>query len=423
MFKTFQDINNYLNQLGLFKMDLGLEKVQKALEQLNIPLNFTFIVHIVGTNGKGSTAHFLEHLARKHGLKTGLFTSPHLVSIKERITVNNCQLSDQLWIQYANSTLQHCSNLSLTYFEFLFIISCLAFKEQKVDIAFFEAGLGGKFDATNVLKPNLTLFTSIGLDHTDILGNTLIKISIDKAGAIKDAPVISAFQKKQVLMVLKKTAGEQSTPFIYSPQAIKIEQNRLILLEKKQTIRLSLYLACFQKYNLPLIVTCWQEIVKSLNLPFCIKKIETILNSTFIPGRLQQVQTNPDVYLDVGHNPEGIKLLKQALFQLHIQPQTIVFSCLKDKDLFGIYKELKEISEDILFCPLDLSQRGLSLKDLQKLISDLKTLSSFEQVIDLLDKQKSILFCGSFYLLARLFKLYPNWLGKNLLNQNTSLSP
>jgi dihydrofolate synthase/folylpolyglutamate synthase len=216
-FLNFNQFQAYLEELGLFRMNPGLERVQKGLKALNLTNSGLPVVHIAGTNGKGSTATFLDFLAREYGLKTGLFTSPHLVCVRERIKINGQLISTDKWLELANIIYMKCSRLNLTYFEFLTLIAVLAFESEKVDLAIFEAGLGGTYDATNVFDSMLTVFTSIDQDHIHVLGQSLEEIARDKAGAIKKAPVVSSIQKPEVLEVIKQRIKQKKVPFYYMP--------------------------------------------------------------------------------------------------------------------------------------------------------------------------------------------------------------
>ncbi|WP_456325659.1 bifunctional folylpolyglutamate synthase/dihydrofolate synthase [Desulfonauticus submarinus] len=414
MFKTIQEVNKYLSQLGLFKMKLGLDRVQAGLKKINLNPDFCPIVHIVGTNGKGSTAHFLESLSRSHGLKTGLFTSPHLISVKERIKINNTILSNEEWIESANYILQNCKSLKLTYFEFIFLLACFIFKEHKVNIAFFEAGLGGKFDATNVLYPFLTLFTPISLDHTQILGSNISQIARDKAGVIKKSLVVSAKQTSTAKSILIETAKNKNVLFKYAPDYSIVTDNCLIYYPWEMNLPISPYLLDFQKENLQLVFSAWDAIVSFFQLKTSSQLILEAINNTFIVGRLQQVSKDPDIYLDVAHNPAAISLLKKTFSKLKIFPQTVVFSCLKDKDIQTMLKILKEISPNIYFCQIPSNSRSLLAQDISSKFN-LPFFSSIKQSLDYSSQQKSVLFCGSFYLLSEIFKLKPRWQNINFL--------
>lgn len=181
-FKSFHDIEEHLNQLGLFHMDMGLSRVQDALEALGCTFNCP-VVQVVGTNGKGSTVTFLHSLAEAHGLKVGVFTSPHFLSPVERIRLGKRVLPEAAWPCLANRV--HAAAPELTYFEFLTVLAALAYQDACPNLIILEAGLGGHYDATTALPANLVCFTPIALDHQGILGPDIASIAADKAMALR----------------------------------------------------------------------------------------------------------------------------------------------------------------------------------------------------------------------------------------------
>ena len=177
-FHSFDDVQDHLDALGLFHMDFGLDRVRNALDALGLLTPPFVTVQIVGTNGKGSTSTFLSCVARAHGLKVGLYTSPHFVTPRERIRINGTMLPADRWPVLADRVMEAAPNL--TYFEFLTALGLLAFAEAGVDLVVMEAGLGGHYDATTAMPVQAVCFTPIGMDHEKILGPTLTDIASDK---------------------------------------------------------------------------------------------------------------------------------------------------------------------------------------------------------------------------------------------------
>ncbi|MCL2122813.1 MAG: Mur ligase family protein, partial [Desulfovibrionaceae bacterium] len=188
---SYQELLAQLDALGMFHMDRRLDRMERGLRALDLRSPPYGVAQILGTNGKGSTSSFLASLGKAHGIKTGLFTSPHMISPRERIRINGKTLSEERWAECARRVLPAVPGI--TYFECICLTAALAFAEEGVQLAVMEAGLGGRFDATSALPANLTCFTSIGYDHTDVLGNSLQDITRDKAAAIrKNIPAITA---------------------------------------------------------------------------------------------------------------------------------------------------------------------------------------------------------------------------------------
>ncbi len=207
-FNNFQSFEQYLSSLGQFRMDLGLDRMKNAIMS---SMGFTRrppIIQIVGTNGKGSTACFLEALIRHHGLKTGLYTSPHLISMKERIRINYSTLSDNSWLESANDLFAICHENRLTYFEVLTLMAVHIFEKNSVDVIILEAGLGGRYDATTAFSTAFNVFTPLGLDHTGILGSSIEEIARDKSMAMKGSPAVVSKQDKKVMEILKGRARD-----------------------------------------------------------------------------------------------------------------------------------------------------------------------------------------------------------------------
>ena len=224
--KDYTELAIYMERLGLFHMDLTLGRMEAFWEARGVP--DIPVLHIVGTNGKGSTAVFFGSIARAHGLKTGLFTSPHFATPRERVQVNRAMLPRPTWVELANEVLSTPGGNDLTYFEFQTCIAMLAFEREGVDLAIMEAGLGGKYDATNVFAPGLTLYTPIGMDHEKELGPTLKDIARDKAGAMREgSTVVTGPQEGEVMAELENRASEVGARFVYSVDVARSEERRV----------------------------------------------------------------------------------------------------------------------------------------------------------------------------------------------------
>jgi dihydrofolate synthase/folylpolyglutamate synthase len=464
-FLNFHQFQAYLEDLGLFRMNPGLERVQNGLkalkltnsdrvhqpvvgnhqfqpysrdrrERLSLPrkhisgkstqvangysatggCTHSFdlpVVHIVGTNGKGSTATFLDFLAREHGLKTGLFTSPHLVCVRERIKINGQLISTDKWLELANIVYMKCSHLNLTYFEFLTLMAALAFESEKVDLAIFEAGLGGTYDATNVFESMLTVFTSIDQDHIHVLGQSLEEIARDKAGSIKKAPVVSSIQKPEVLEVIKQGIKQKKVPFYYMP--CFFEHGKKITFNKSPCLQfgpedLSLK-GEFQKINAGTAILAWWVLCQKNNWPFNDKKIKKALKKAFLPGRMQLVHKNPEVLLDAAHNPAALIALKKTLHKMGKLPETIIFTCLKDKQTDKMFDIISSFKARTFVPKLQDNPRSLSREEIKKyLTQNMDYYPTVAGAIDLaLAMSRPILICGSIYLLAEVFTIKPDW--------------
>ena len=349
---TFQDFLHQLDSLGLFHMDLSLERMAEFVRRCGPP-RFP-VLHVVGTNGKGSTATILAELLRAHGLRAGLFTSPHFVSVRERILVDGAMLSEETWARLGFEALRRAEGLGLTYFELLTAVAVLAFAEAGpgeagVDVAVMEAGLGGRFDATNVLFPALTVFTPIGLDHMNVLGDTLAEIAADKAGAMRRSVgggglAISAHQEPEAAEVLRRVAGEVGAELVRVGEVLSYSRAKgrvtpspkgKVFVPPMTGLHLSLS-GLHQQDNARLALAAFALWAARLRLPVIEEACREAFARAFIPGRMQRVPAGaglPELILDGGHNAHGLAALGAALAADGIRPAAVVFGCLRDKPL------------------------------------------------------------------------------------------
>lgn len=207
---NYNEICSYLDSLDQFNEGTGVERGRKLLKIMGNPEKSLKVIHIAGTNGKGSVCSYIESCLRQQGYKVGLFTSPHLNTIRERIQINRELIPEEEFTEYFNQVYEAVctNNVKLAYFDFFFGIAMLYFKEQKVDYVVLETGLGGKLDATNAIaSPVLTVITTISLEHTAILGDTIAKIASEKAGIIKkNVPVVYQADNKEASQIIENEA-------------------------------------------------------------------------------------------------------------------------------------------------------------------------------------------------------------------------
>ncbi len=215
MAQSYQEFIDWLYGLQRFGIKLGLEKVSLLLEDLGDPHNKYLSIHVAGTNGKGSVAAMIDAVLQTHGLKTGSYTSPHLVRFSERIKINGGEIPEDYVVEYSSSIQSKVDTLRATFFEATTAMAMKYFADNEIDVGIFETGLGGRFDATNVLTPVISVITSVGLEHQKYLGRTLARIAYEKGGIIKeDTPVVSGVQSARAIEVLREIAKYNKAPFI-----------------------------------------------------------------------------------------------------------------------------------------------------------------------------------------------------------------
>ena len=424
-FSDFTHIEQHLDSLGLFHMDMGLDRMRHALSALGLVRPPFVTVQVLGTNGKGSTAAFLASLCAVHGLRAGLYTSPHFVSPTERIRIDGRPWPQELWAAQANKVMDAAP--ALTYFEFLTVLALLAFAEERVDVAILEAGLGGSHDATTAVSADVLCFTPIAMDHKDVLGDSLAAIATDKAGAIRSAaPVCSTFQFPQAARAIEAAAREHKAPLIWAGAA-------------DASLELGLF-GPHQKNNAGLALAAWQLLAPMLGKnPQDAQAQKRGLARAFIPGRLQYAPATsamPPLLLDGAHNPHGMAALITALRQANIQPAAIVFSCLGDKDWQTAAAMLKKQTGDapIFVPPLD-NPRAASAQDVARFFnatppstaqampdaqgsaastppdaSPLAQALAHAAAVARACPGRPVLITGSLYLLAEFFSLHPAYL-------------
>lgn len=432
--QIFQEFLDRLDRLGLFHMDLTLDRMAAFVKRCGLP-RFP-VLHVVGTNGKGSTATILAELLRAHGLRVGLYTSPHFVSVRERILVDGLKLSEDAWARLGALVLRQSEGLGLTYFELLTALAVLAFADANCDVAVMEAGLGGRFDATNVLEPALTVFTPIGLDHMNVLGNTLAEIAHDKAGALRPGGLaISAHQEPEAWEVLQRVAGEVGTELVgvgevlsYSrakgrvaPASGPHGQGGKVFVSHMTGLVLNLS-GLYQQENARLALAAFSLWAARMRLPVFEEACREAFRRAFIPGRMQRVPVSsglPELILDGGHNAHGLAALKASLDADGIRPGNVVFGCLRDKPLDTMLPLVRSLVADsagatlyatgIPGCP-----RACEPQELAELLGPgAVPAADVNAALDQCMKSGGagpVLVCGSLYLLGEFYTTHPGLL-------------
>ncbi len=419
-FHHFDDVQDHLDGLGLFNMDFGLDRMRKALAALGLDHPPFVTAQIVGTNGKGSTSTFLACLARAHGVKTGLYTSPHFVTPRERIRIDGRMLPESAWPALAERVMQAAP--ALTYFEFLTVLGLLAFAEAGVDFVVLEAGLGGHYDATSAAPVQAVCFTPIGMDHEKILGPTLTDIATDKAQAMRPGvPAFAAPQEEEALACLRRTAQEKGAE-LHETADLPFPETPLGLAGPHQRVNARLALAAWTWLAAR---PCWAQRPEA---------VASGLAAAHFPGRFQRLPAQglrPPLILDGAHNPHGLRALEQALLDARITPSAVIFSCLADKDVTHMLPFVRRIAGDApLFVPtIQDNERAMSGEDLARLLAEGRGAARTEAVqrvsLALREaarcvppegaEQHSVLLCGSLYLLGEFFILHPDALERELV--------
>ena len=379
MEKNYENAIKLLTSQGKFYINLGLERISKVLELLGNPQDSLKCIHVAGTNGKGSVCSIIATILSRHGIKTGLYMSPHIFDYTERININGEEISKENFAKYVFeiSSIADNNKIHLTEFEILTAVMFKYFADNNVEVVVLETGLGGRFDATNVIKTNLcSIITHIDFDHTDRLGDTKSKIAYEKAGIIKpNSPVFTSEGYEEI----KDKADKEDSLFIMVPPF-------------EDTTNLSLKGTC-QQANLSLALAA----VRYLFPEIPENEIQESLKQVKNPCRFQLVRD--DLIIDASHNPNGVMALRESLdFYYSNRRKCFVFGCLKTKDYKKMMQILFEKGDDIYFYHFN-NQNSCTIKELQESCEfDSKIFTSLNNLPN--DSLKVI--CGSFYMLSEL---------------------
>jgi len=415
----------FLYGLRLFGAKFGLENTLQLAALAGQPQEKLRFIHVAGTNGKGSTCAMLESIYRQAGLRVGLFTSPHLVSFRERIQVNRRWIGEDEVVRLVGELQpllkQFPDGHHPTFFEVVTVMALKFFTEQNCDLVIWETGLGGRLDATNIVAPLASVITNIQFDHQQWLGDTLEKIAAEKAGIIKPGvPVITATDEPEALAVIQKMAREKNAPLIKVAQASR--------LPAAGTAALPL-LGEHQKTNAALALATVEVLQKQI--PVTAEAIRAGLQNVDWPGRLQLV-TLPDnrrILLDGAHNVAGVKALCDALEKnFPAGKRTLVLGVLQDKDWRHICEMLAPLAARIFTVPVP-SERGTPPGELAiacravNSSAEISTGSSLREVLGKIARDDFVVITGSLYLVGEaleLLGLSPASRGERDLNEWTA---
>ncbi len=404
---------NKLYSLHNFGIKLGLENISNFLELIGNPQKQLKTFHIAGSNGKGSTSSFIASILMEFGFKVGLYTSPHFVKFNERIVIDGKQIPDEYIANFIKDYSDYIDEKKLTFFEVTTAIAFKYFFEQKVDFAVIETGLGGRLDATNVLSPLAVVITSISLEHTNILGNTITDIAGEKAAIIKKhSKVFTGKLPSDAEKVVEKKCNETNSNLYKIEDYINVK-NELVELytEEVEIDNWDIPLKGeYQKFNAALAGLVVSKTLLKNDFRPILKGIHNVIKNTGIQGRFEYYSMSPDIIFDSAHNPEGIEnfLIEFQKDQTKYQKKILLFGVMKDKSIKEMLIKLRDHFDEIHITEINY-ERSCKIAELQKIADEIKLKVFPEQdSIKLFNsfkkenRENCLVVLGSMYLLGEI---------------------
>jgi dihydrofolate synthase/folylpolyglutamate synthase len=348
---TYQEIVTYLYGLGRFGIKPGLANIKTLLSNLSDPQDALRVIHVAGTNGKGSTASFISAILAAGGCNVGLFTSPHLVSFTERIRINGVEIDEKEVVSVAGRIMS-AAPAGTTFFEMVTAMALLYFAEQGTDAVVLETGMGGRLDATNVTPKLLSIITPVALDHCEYLGETITRISREKAGIIhRGKPTVVSSQPEEAFQVIKKACMELGSAlysfggnFSASWEDTGLQYHGLEwnLSRLKPGIP-----GRYQAANVATAL-CAAELLARQDFPLDQAAARSGVSGAFWPGRMEMIGASPRILLDGAHNPAGAAALAEALSDIPRERLIVILGVMSNKDVSGILESLVPLADRVL---------------------------------------------------------------------------
>lgn len=420
----YQEALNYINSLFRFGVNLGLERMEQLLEKLDNPQKELNVIHIGGTNGKGSVAAMMSQILQAQGYRVGLFISPHLQYFQERIMINGCGIEEEMVVELVEKIrplVEACTLTSSsgqpTEFEVVTAMAMAYFAMKKVDYVVLEVGLGGRLDATNVVQPLVSVITNVGHDHMDRLGETIGKVAFEKAGIIKkNGYCVTAAHSQEAQEVIRSVCEERHSRLIDVNQDYSWEGGEVTL--KGQTIHIRSPKRDYQNIFLPLlghhqqvntaVVIAAVEVLQKQGIEISYESIKRGIASVKWPGRMEVIQEQPLVIIDGAHNIEGTQALVKTLKE-NFKYKRLIFVAgfLKDKDIEEMMRMTMPLADQVILTQPS-GHRAASTEDIKvyalKYVKDVASESdvgkAVEKALQQVKEEDLVCIFGSLYMIA-----------------------
>ncbi len=424
-FKTVDEWLEWQQTIHPLNIDFKLERILSVYKKLNISQIANKVITVAGTNGKGSTVSFLESVLTKKNYKVGTFTSPHILKYNERIKINGIEIDDRSLLDTFDLIDEKRGDTTLTYFEFATLSAFHLFSMSSLDVAVLEVGLGGRLDATNIVDSDISIITSIGIDHTEFLGNTIDSIALEKAGVMRPFKKSIYAQHNPPAVLLKYAKNKSVDLLIHNNDYLVLKNaNGWSLKSKKITIEDIPNLKMIGDYQYNYAAAS----ILALNeiLPECLSDhddIKSALSDTEISGRFQYLSQSPDIVLDVAHNEDAAKSLSENIKNIGYAKINVVLGILADKDVYSIVEPFISLVNHWYIGTIN-SERGMNADEIKYRINSIhksklsiSTYSSIASAFNIAKSEQSsdslLLIYGSFYTVAEALKA-------NLLQQKNN---
>lgn len=408
------------SRTGAAALKMDLSNTIALCIALGNPQQHFKTIHVAGTNGKGSVSHMLASVMQDAGFKTGLYTSPHLTDFRERIRINGQMISTQQVVHFTENIMELIDALEPSFFEVTVAMAFDHFAKESVDVAIIETGLGGRLDSTNIIHPEISIITNIGMDHVQLLGNTLGLIAAEKAGIIKaSVPVVIGQTHVDTASVFEHRASLLDAPIVFAdaiwqtavesitPGNISIQ---LTSINNGSTRKFNADLAgIYQADNIRTVITAIDLLIESgwkINADDITRGIANAKKNTGLQGRWEAINRSPLLILDVAHNTEGIKQVIQQINSSAVEKLFIILGMSKDKDVEAVISMLPEHAH-YSFTQASIP-RALTAEDLEKMAlakglrgqsyPDVNT--AIEHTIKIAGANDLILVCGSVFVVG-----------------------
>ncbi|MBQ8086029.1 MAG: bifunctional folylpolyglutamate synthase/dihydrofolate synthase [Lachnospiraceae bacterium] len=432
---TYNECVDYILSIPKFADKLGIDNLNCILDIMDHPERKYPVIHVAGTNGKGSTSLFLASILKEKGERVGIFTSPHLIRLNERIRINDDVISDEDFVGVFEKVMKYIDKASKrgiahpSFFEFVFLMSAVYFADNLIDYAIFETGMGGRLDATNVVRPKLCIITSVGMDHMQYLGNTIEEIAYEKAGIIKKGVPVVFFDRKDaatgviadyckeigenlhivekkqynLLKITKKTIDFSFESVYYRYDSLRIKKTALYQIENAVLAVRAFELLSEMDYNI-------NNNVDEVHID--LKAIRNGLYNMTWAGRMQRIDER--IFVDGAHNEEAIKAFCHTLEVLYKEePKILLFAVSKDKDYENMIEHLGRISFDEIVLVKYNGERSAELDKVKEAFRHFlgSKITTFEDIETGFEYVKThvedrLVFCvGSLYLVGDLLKI------------------